>query len=111
MNEWLFSYGTLQQSEVQLRLFGRTVHGSRDILQGYKLLPIEIEDKNFLADRGEKNQLTVKLTDNAADSVEGTLLELRDEDLATADAYEPDNYERVRVQMASGKAAWVYVAV
>ena len=32
---WLFSYGTLQQDEVQLATFGRLLEGRKDALPGY----------------------------------------------------------------------------
>ena len=54
MKEYLFSYGTLQKDKVQLDLFGRLLNGTKDILKGYKLFPIEIKDEKFLA-KGEEN--------------------------------------------------------
>jgi hypothetical protein len=32
----LFSYGTLQQEDVQLSTFGRLLHGQRDELPGFE---------------------------------------------------------------------------
>ena len=40
----LFSYGTLQQENVQLATFGRTLVGSKDQLIGYQLGKIDITD-------------------------------------------------------------------
>ena len=37
MTELLFSYGTLQQPEVQLATFGRELTGHRDAIVGYDL--------------------------------------------------------------------------
>jgi hypothetical protein len=36
-------------------------------------------------------------------------LEVTDEDLAEADAYEPAGYARASTVLASGRHAWVYV--
>jgi hypothetical protein len=35
-------------------------------------------------------------------------LELTDNELASADAYEPEGYKRVATTLASGRQAWVY---
>ena len=43
---------------------------------------------------------------------QGTVLEVTDDELAKADAFEaPAQYERIQVSLASGKQAWVYVFV
>ena len=34
--ENLFSYGTLQQENVQIKNFGRSLSGTLDVLQGYR---------------------------------------------------------------------------
>src|SRR5688500_3830955 len=47
MTEYLFSYGTLQQADVQTRLFGRLLQGEPDTLPGYRVVPIEIRDEAF----------------------------------------------------------------
>ena len=111
MKEYLFSYGTLQKDKVQLDLFGRLLDGAKDILQGYKLSPIEIKDEKFLAKGEEKFQLTVIATNNKNDSIEGSVLELSEEELLLADKYEPRNYKRIKVMLQSGKEAWIYAAV
>ncbi len=111
MPEYLFSYGTLQKDKTQLDLFGRLLKGSKDVLKGYKLSPIEIKDKKFLAKGEEKIQLTVIATNNHNDGIEGTALELTEEELLFADKYEPDNYKRIKVILQSGKEAWIYVAI
>jgi hypothetical protein len=42
--ENLFSYGTLQQENVQIKNFGRSLSGTLDILQGYRLEDLVITD-------------------------------------------------------------------
>ena len=43
--ELLFSYGTLQQENVQLANFGRRLKGVSDTLVNYKIDKIKITDK------------------------------------------------------------------
>ena len=44
----LFSYGTLQQSEVQLATYGRPLDGTPDALVGYRLERVLIEDPHVV---------------------------------------------------------------
>ena len=44
-NELLFSYGTLQNVDVQLDSFSRELAGESDSLLGYKLEILEIKDR------------------------------------------------------------------
>ena len=111
MKENLFSYGTLQKEKVQLELFGRLLNGAKDILKGYKLSSIEIKDESFLAKGEEKFQKTLVPTKNDADIIEGTVFEISEDELCSADKYEPDNYKRVKVLLQSGEEAWIYLAV
>ena len=109
MKEYLFSYGTLQQNKTQLDLFGRLLTGSKDILKGYKVLPIEIKDPAFLS-KGEQKDQRIAMISNGNDSIEGTVLEVTTEELIVADSYEPEDYARVKVMLESGTQAWVYAA-
>ena len=108
--ELLFSYGTLQKENVQWKLFGRSLKGSTDMLQGYKRSAIEVTDKNFLSKGEDSYQQTLVRTDNGNDYIEGTVLEITEEELLLADQYEPNDYKRIEVKLHSGKAAWVYIA-
>ena len=85
--------------------------GFADFLDGYALAAIEIEDEAFLSKGEEKVQLTaIRSTDNK-DVVDGMAFEITQEDLRLADGYEPDGYKRIKVELRSGKAAWVYMQV
>jgi gamma-glutamylcyclotransferase (GGCT)/AIG2-like uncharacterized protein YtfP len=110
MTEYLFSYGTLQTSNVQLALFGRRLTGAKDNLKGYKLSSIEITDETFLSTGAEKYQRIAAISDNKNDVIEGTLLEVSEEELRMADTYEPAEYKRVNVTFESGKKGWIYAA-
>ena len=111
MNEYLFSYGTLQKESVQKNLFGRILRGSGDILAGYEIKPIEITDESFLSKGEEKYQSTLMFTNNKKDRIKGTILEITKSELLLADQYEPANYKRIEVMLESGRHAWVYMAI
>src|SRR5215510_10570524 len=105
MPEYIFSYGTLQKENVQLELFRRVLTGTRDILKGYAIVAIEITDASFLARGEDAQQRTLVCSKNESDSVEGIAFEMSAEELHEADKYEPANYKRIKVVLASGKEA------
>ena len=97
----LFSYGTLQNRDVQIANFGRELTGHEDALPGYTTRMIE--------SAGESYANAIPSSD-PDDVVPGTVFEVTDEDLVSADAYEEDaDYRRIRVTLRSGDEAWVYV--
>lgn len=110
MKEYLFSYGTLQQEKLQIKLFGRNLQRSADTPRGYKVAAIEITDETFLSKGEEKNQLTVIVSEDNNDFIKGTVLEVTAEELLMVDKYEPAGYKRIKVAMESGKEAWIYIA-
>jgi gamma-glutamylcyclotransferase (GGCT)/AIG2-like uncharacterized protein YtfP len=110
MEEYLFSYGTLQKEKVQIDLFGRTLGGSADVLRGYKVSTIEITDETFLSKGEGKYQKTLVSSSNENDIVRGTVFEITRDELLKADGYEPGNYKRTKVMVDSGKIVWIYVA-
>lgn len=105
--EYLFSYGTLQKSEVQLKLFGRFLKGTEDILEGYETADIEIDDPMFLEKEGSRQLTAVASSDG---KIDGMVFEITTEELAIVDRYEPENYKRITVELNSGKQAWLYLA-
>ena len=111
MSENLFSYGTLQKTETQKNLFGRTLEGKTDRLDGYMISEIEIRDEEFLAEGEEKIQKTLVPTGICGDFVEGTVLRLTEEELLIVDSYEPANYKRIAMHLESGLEAWIYLRV
>ena len=100
LTESLFSYGTLQTPAVQLATFGRRLQGRPDTLVGYRLTTIRIEDEDHR---------NLQFTGSASDYVEGTVFEVTKKEIEQADAYEPDEYERVSVKLKSGQDAWAYL--
>ncbi len=110
MKEYLFSYGTLQKDEVQLELFGRLLTGIKDTLKNHKTSSIEIKDEAFLAKGEQKYQLSVMPSNDKNDFIEGTIFEISEAELLSADKYEPGNYKRFQAELESGKKAWIYAA-
>ena len=104
----LFSYGTLQQANVQRELFGRTLDGHKDTLEGYQLSQITITDQAVIKKSGKTIHPILRFTGCPSDIVEGSVYQITDEELAQADHYEVEQYLRVRGQFSSGKSAWIY---
>jgi len=105
----LFSYGTLQQEEVQLSTFGRKLAGQPDELLEYELSLVKIDDPDVVATSGKTHHPIVKFNRNADCRVPGTVFEITEQELAMADGYEVASYRRVLAKLASGARAWVYV--
>jgi gamma-glutamylcyclotransferase (GGCT)/AIG2-like uncharacterized protein YtfP len=105
----LFSYGTLQQEDVQLATFGRRLTGAADALVGYRQSMVKIDDPEVVRTSGKTHHPIVAFTGKGEDRVPGALFEISDAELAHADAYEVGAYVRIEAQLASGLKAWVYV--
>jgi hypothetical protein len=107
----LFSYGTLQQEDVQLATFGRRLAGVADALVGYRPSMVAIDDPEVVRTSGKTHHPIVAYTGKSEDRVPGMVFEISDAELAQADAYEVAAYVRVKAPLASGLEAWVYVDV
>jgi hypothetical protein len=105
----LFSYGTLQQREVQLATFGRELAGIPDALRGYRLTQLEISDSKVVELSGKAIHTIAVKSSDPNDRIEGTVFELTRAELEASDRYEVDAYERVEVVLESGRSAWAYV--
>ena len=105
----LFSYGTLQQEQVQIATFGRMLQGQSDCLVGFEQSLVEIEDLDVVATSGMTHHPIIKFTGNTSHRVAGTVFEITDTELANADTYEVAAYQRVAATLGSGLHAWVYV--
>ena len=107
--EYLFTYGTLQLDDVQLKTFGRKLVGKPDSLTGYRLVRMKILDQDFAASSGTADHRNLQFTGQASDRVDGIVFEVTTSELQQSDAYEPAGYERVLVQLESGSNAWIYL--
>lgn len=106
----LFSYGTLQQENVQLSTFGRLLQGQRDELLEFEQSLVRIVDPQVVATSGKTHHANVTFNGRNASRVSGTVFDITDAELAAADQYEqPAAYKRIAAVLASGKQAWVYV--
>lgn len=106
----LFSYGTLQQAEVQRATFGRLLAGTPDSLHGYVLSSVVIDDPDVVATSGLAVHSIARRTGDPADRIPGMLFEVTRAELDSADDYETSAYVRAELTLASGTRAFVYVA-
>jgi len=106
--EKLFSYGTLQLEGVQIDTFGRKIDGTPDVLMGYILTEIKITDQKVIQSSGTDIHPILKFTGHNEDEVIGTVLDITREELAQADEYEVEDYQRVSAKLKSGGVAWIY---
>lgn len=105
----LFSYGTLQEENVQLATFGRLLDGHDDAMPGFTRTMLEITDPEVLRISGQRFHPVVSPSGDPAASVPGKVFGITAEELEAADRYEVADYERISVRLASGKQAFVYV--
>ena len=111
MSVSLFSYGTLQQREVQLATYGRILRGAPDVLIGYRLEPLAISDPHVIKVSGKAIHTIACKSDCVDDRIGGIVFDLNDAELAATDAYEVDVYARIEVVLESGRTSWVYVGL
>nr|NUR37717.1 gamma-glutamylcyclotransferase [Sphingomonas sp.] len=104
----LFSYGTLQQREVQLATFGCELVGTADVLRGYRLTQLAICDPK-VAELSGKAVHTIAAVGEPGDQVPGLVFEVTRAELEAGDRYEVEAYARVEVTLESGRRAWAYV--
>jgi len=72
----LFSYGTLQQEDVQLATFGRRLAGVSDALVGYRQSMVAIDDPEVVRTSGKTHHPIVAYTGESEDRVPGMVFEI-----------------------------------
>lgn len=97
--DYLFSYGTLQDHQVQQYIFGRLLKGKTDSVLGFKKLENAVYGRYPL----------VTNTNNPEDKVAGVAYEVSETDLKKADIYETSAYKRQKFPLESGDKAWIYI--
>ena len=105
MKSLLFSYGTLQNENIQLDIFGRILKGKIDKIYRFKLKSILIK----VALEIKEEFLIAVNSDAENDFIESFIYEILEEELIKVDEYEGEDYQRVLKTLNSGKKAWVYV--
>lgn len=93
----VFAYGTLLDERVQRRIIGRSVPSLPDTLVGYSKAALRLRHGVY----------AIAVPDDAG-RIEGGVLHVTPRELELMDLYEGPQYERVQVELASGKKAWVY---
>ncbi len=106
----LFSYGTLQQPEVQRATFGRLLHGRPDTVLGFRLETLKVADPDVVAASGSDEHPILRACEDPEARVRGSVFLISSDELNAADEYEVEDYVRVEVPIASGGTAWVYVS-
>ena len=101
--EKLFTYGSLQQDDIQENLFGRTLQGTPETLIGYVLKEIEIEEEFGLV-----KYPIITETHQPEDTINGIVYTITTNELRQCDLYEGLHYKRVEVHLQSDQKAWAY---
>ena len=105
----LFTYGTLQQEDIQLSTFGRKLQGTQDCLTGYIIGHLQIENEEEIAASEMESYPIARATGSRTNLVTGVVFEVTNDELRQSDLYEGDAYMRVETILESGRTAWVYV--
>src|SRR5512140_850998 len=95
--ESLFSYGTLQLEAVQLATFGRRLAGASDVLPGFQLDVLKIEDPSVIAISGKAEHTMASFTGRASDMSPGAVFARTPDEIQSADEYEVAAVKRVAV--------------
>lgn len=107
--EYLFSYGTLQQDDVQKATYGRSLTGQLDSLVKYELGTVAISDLEVIRKSGLAVHPVAVFTGDETHEILGTVFEISKDELLATDTYEVAEYERVQTVLKSGRVCWVYV--
>ena len=107
--ELIFSYGTLQLEVVQTATFGRKLAGTGDVLEGFELVSLKIDDPTVIAVSGKDQHTMARFTGRISDVISGTVFVLTQDEIERADEYEVSAVKRVAVDLRSGVQAWAYV--
>ncbi len=106
----VFSYGSLQQVDVQRATYGRVLTGHRDELPAFVLALVPIQDPERAAALGKTHHANLEYNGRFDCAVPGVAYEITEQELTATDTFEAqDGYVRIEVTLASGRPAWVYV--
>lgn len=108
-SERLFAYGTLQLESVQMATFGRRLTGTSDVLRGFELVALTIDDPAVIAISGKSQHTMARSSGCESDGIPGTVFAVTPREIQHADLYEVAAVKRVAVVLESGVRAWAYV--
>ena len=97
---YLFTYGTLQNSKMQLALFKRLLKGQPDQLKGFKQESIILGNNRY--------PILIKSND-PKNTITGICYALNEKEIKICDEYEGSSYQKIKVTLESKKEAWVYI--
>jgi gamma-glutamylcyclotransferase (GGCT)/AIG2-like uncharacterized protein YtfP len=103
----LFVYGTLRDSEVQVRVIGRQVPGEPAVLVGWRKDWIQVGGDAAAIARQDVHPIAVP---DPEGEIEGLVLSLTEKEWPALDEYEGEPYERVAAEQKDGSTAWFYAA-
>lgn len=106
----LFCYGALRLPVVQRELFGRLPDADDDVLVGFTVDYVEIDDERATRVTGETVHPVARHTGQHVDKVIGRALHLTEDELEAADELESLGFARRPVRLASGREGWAFVA-
>lgn len=96
--ERIFTYGTLQDTPIQLQIIGRILDvGTPDTLRDYKMSKLVSAPNVYNIIQPQTGSV-----------INGIVYDVTTEELAKIDEYEGDAYLRVSVTLVSKTRVWVY---
>lgn len=104
-----FSYGTLQDPQIQRSVWGREISGSPDSLRGYSCVQLASCDAAWTRLTGYTHTPALVADKGAYEPVRGTLYLITAKEMEATDIYEGAEYRRIEVVLQSGTTAWTFV--
>ena len=100
MKHLVFAYGTLKNHDLRKKLLARNVPAEKDRLKGFSIEQIYLDGENYpVANYDPFNK----------NDIQGVSFYVNESELKILDYYESDAYKRIRVNLNSGRKAWLYV--
>ena len=100
MEHLVFAYGTLKEAEIRRELLNRNVPAVKDGLPGFILEKICLDGILYpIAVRDPYSKKTLH----------GEVFRVTLQEVRIIDDYESDAYKRIKVNLNSGRKAWLYV--
>ncbi len=106
----VFSYGALQNEELQRSVLGRVFPSEAAILPGFHADYAEMADPRFAELTGTSIHAVLRRTDDPRDKVIGKVFRLTEDELDAADQFQVLMFRREQVVLEGGRTAWVYLS-